>query len=100
MLHPTKAGNYYKTEVNHRTAHFDQGKPFNGLCPKPFVGCVPTAMGIIMKFFRYPAAGTGTLPSYSYEYDGESGSITGYPLGHAYLWDKIKDDYSGGYTQE
>ena len=104
VQYATKAGADYKTAVHHNTALFDQGAPFNGFCPviggSSAVGCVPVAMGIIMEFFKYPAKGSGTLPSYTYEYGGYSGSVDGFALGHEYQWDKIKDSYSKGYTKE
>lgn len=103
--YPTKAGSDFKPEVKHQTALFNQSKPFNLYCPtfngkEGLTGCVPTAMCIIMRFFQYPAAGTGSLPSYSYEYQGEAATVNGFDLGHAYEWDKIKLDYTKGYTQE
>ena len=104
--YPTKAGNKFKPEVKHETALFNQGNPFNLYCPtisgggRGYTGCVPTAMCIVMRFFKHPAAGTGSLPSYEWEYQGEKGSVAGYDLGYPYQWDKMRLDYGKGYTQE
>jgi len=51
---------------------WDQGKYYNGMCPSDpqgpggrcYAGCVATAMGQVMNYFRWPLTGTG---SYSYE---------------------------------
>lgn len=41
-------------------AKWDQGTFYNSLCPgNSVVGCVATAMGIIMKYWNYPPAGSG-----------------------------------------
>ncbi len=47
---------------------WDQGKYYNNLCPltangpdgHAWAGCVPTAMGQIMNYYRFPASGTGS----------------------------------------
>ena len=48
---------------------WDQDKPYNKLCPgtgtnKAYTGCVATAMAQVMKFWEWPANGTG---SHSYK---------------------------------
>lgn len=55
------------------TTKWDQGRYFNTHCPADpagtdghvVVGCVATALGQLMNYFRYPATGTG---SYGYEH--------------------------------
>jgi len=47
-----------------------QTAPFNLLCPminntQTVTGCVATAMAQIMRYFKYPATGSGTAGSYS-----------------------------------
>lgn len=87
------------------TPVWGQGEPFNDLAPmvdgkKAVAGCVPLTMGMICRFFRYPAAGSGTLAGYVYMSDaGTTQDVPGHELGHAYDWDKIKLDYSE-YTAE
>jgi hypothetical protein len=54
------------------TSNWDQGKYYNEMCPVDpagpsghcYTGCVATAMGQVMNYFRWPETGTG---SYSYE---------------------------------
>ena len=103
----TKAdGASYLPAVVHVTPTWSQTEPFNRLTPKvdgenAVIGCVPLAMGMIMRFYRYPAKGSGMLSSYSYTMDnGTVCRIDGFELGHPYEWDKIKFDYKDGYTEE
>lgn len=65
-----------------------QYSPFNDLVPKigdktPPIGCVPTAIAIVMRYHKWPNQGTGTLPSYDYS----DYHIEGFPLDHSYDWD-------------
>ena len=54
------------------TSTWNQGKFYNEMCPEDpagpgghcYAGCVATAMGQVMNYFRWPDTGTG---SYSYE---------------------------------
>lgn len=102
----TKAGDGYQPAVKLNTPAWNQNEPFNRLTPivngkHTVIGCVPLAMGMVMRFFGYPASGSGSLPSYSYTMDnGTTCSIDGFELGHAYEWDKIKFNYKEGYTEE
>lgn len=101
----TKAGNGYKPAVKWDTPVWTQSKPFNDLAPVKdgkhcAIGCVPLAMGMLMRFFGYPLKGEGTLPSYSYEIDGVTYPIDGFELGHPYDWDNVKYDYRQSYTDE
>lgn len=87
-----------------RTALWDQGDPYNKKCIikdntqktyTAYTGCCPTAVAIVMRYHKWPASGTGTLPGYTYEKviekDGEKKSITvsGYRLEHSYNWDNM-----------
>lgn len=103
----TKAGeNGYQPAVKHETAEWGQKDPFNRLAPtiggkKAVSGCVPLAMSMLARFFRYPAAGTGTMPGYSYTSDaGTVQAIEGYTLGEPYRWDKMKMRYTESFTEE
>lgn len=47
------------------TALWDQGSPYNELCPTVrgqycYTGCVATAMAEVMYYFQYPTTGTGS----------------------------------------
>lgn len=68
---------------------WDQGDPYNSLCPydssggfRTVVGCVATAMAMIMKYWEYPTFGRG---SYSY-YDYGLGTISADFGQTTYLW--------------
>jgi hypothetical protein len=86
--------------VQLQTAKWDQGHPFNDLVPeinglKPPIGCVATAIAIVMKYHKWPHRGTGTLPSYDYWLGGQNNPyhVEGFALGHEYDWEKMPDDY-------
>ena len=86
------------------TAHWNQYAPYNNLAPKlngkdcP-IGCVATAMAIIMRYHQWPEKGTGTLPGY-YWIDGDVW-IEGYALDHTYDWSQMPLKYEEGkYTAE
>lgn len=102
----TKADGAILPAVKHVTPIWSQSEPFNRLTPMvdgkhAVIGCVPLAMGMIMRFYGYPGKGEGTLSSYSYTMDnGSSCQIDGFDLGHPYEWDKIKYNYKEGYTEE
>ena len=57
------------SQVDLHTALWAQEYPFNMYCPTisgtpAITGCVATAIAIVMKYYNYPAKGTGTLPAY------------------------------------
>lgn len=70
------------------TPTWSQETPFNNAIPgHPLAGCVGTAMASIMKYYNYPAQGTGS-------FDGVSFDV-------AYDWDNMRtDNYRSGYSQE
>lgn len=73
------------------TAEWNQDEPYNIFCPEKdgrqaYTGCVPTAAAIIMRYHEWPDAGTGTLPSYSSFFDGNSYTENEIELGHSYDW--------------
>ena len=89
------------------TAKWDQDAPYNDLCPdvsgrgRAVTGCTNTATATIMYYHKWPAAGHGDLPEYSYSVSGHRYTIPGHSLGHPYQWDKMLYTYSPGrYTQE
>lgn len=55
------------------TTQWDQGSYYNALCPvdaagpsgRVYAGCVATAMGQVMNYYKYPAQGTGSNSYYS-----------------------------------
>ncbi len=89
-------------EVEIETALWGQGEPFNRLCPevdggRSVTGCVATAISIIMRHYKYPAAGHGVLPDYSYITNkNHSRTQEGHALGETYQWDRMPLKYSLG----
>lgn len=74
------------------TAHWDQGTPFNDLCPlkgqtRTVTGCVATAVGIIMKYHNWPKKGTGRI---TYTSTTESLGVSA-DLNTAYDWQNMPD---------
>ena len=92
-----------------RTAQWSQGSPFNDLTPeiggkKTPIGCVATAVAIIMRYHCWPSMGTGILPGYDF-WDSANQTyrhIDDIPLDHVYNWDLMPDGYyhSQEYTDE
>lgn len=87
------------------TALWSQEEPYNDLCPivngetkRSVVGCVATAMAIVMQSNRWPAAGKGVIGGYT------TGSretyIPAYSIDkHTYDWDVMSDkNVVGGKT--
>ena len=70
------------------TPNWSQEAPFNSLIPgKPLVGCVGTAMATVMKYYNWPASGSGSFGDvdFNVEYD----------------WNSMRaDNYRSGYTAE
>ena len=90
--------------VKLETALWDQFAPYNNLAPKldgkecP-IGCVATAMGIIMRYHQWPEKGTGKLPDYYWE-DAHT-TVEGHALGHTYDWSQMPLKYEKvKYTEE
>ena len=74
---------------------YDQGDPYNRKCPvlnnegRSVTGCVATAMAQVMRFYQYPACGTGTS-----KYSGNNGETTYDFSQHPFNWSQILEDYS------
>lgn len=68
------------------TPQWRQEAPFNKFIPgQRLVGCVGTAMGIIMKYYEYPASGEGSYNGVDFEV--------------AYDWSNMRNDaYRTSYT--
>lgn len=82
--------------IQHKTALWNQGSPYNGLCPydgavRSVTGCVATAMAIIMKYHEWPDAGEGTLPAYTTSSRGIE--VDAIELGYKYDWDNMLMSY-------
>ena len=87
------------------TTAWAQESPYNQLCPTvgggfwgtstPMTGCVATAMAQILNYFEYPAASVGKG---LYSTDGQT--FKSVDTKTAFKWDKMRDRYSLGYSQE
>jgi len=80
------------------TSTWDQGKYYNEMCPADpagpsghcYTGCVATAMGQVMNYFRWPDTGTG---SYSYECP-PYGTLSADFGNSSYQWDLMETSLS------
>ena len=80
------------------TSNWDQGKYYNEMCPADpagpsghcYTGCVATAMGQLMDYFRWPDTGTG---SYSYECP-PYGTLSADFGNSSYQWDLMETSLS------
>lgn len=74
---------------------WNQNSPYNDLCPeidgdRTLAGCVNIALAQIMRFYKYPAKGSG---SHYYEWNGTRLSVDFSKS--EYKWDLMKPFYSG-----
>ena len=81
---------------------YDQGAPFNWQCPgignnRCLTGCVATAIAQLMRYYRYPAVGTGTF-TFTPGATGQQVTVDLQKM--PFEWDEMLDDYSGDYTQK
>ncbi|MDR2495553.1 MAG: thiol protease/hemagglutinin PrtT [Tannerellaceae bacterium] len=92
-------------EARIQTAIWDQNDPYNIMCPKDGrsitqTGCVATAMGIVMKYHRWPVRGQGSI-KYSTKTKNISVSAT---FNVDYQWDSMLATYNrsggGSWTQQ
>ncbi len=88
---PTKASPHYLQGVPALiSTRWDQGTPFNNLCPvidekHCLTGCVATAIGQIMKYWEWPVTGKG-YASATVESEVVHGSLE-----HAYQWELMRN---------
>ena len=79
--------------------NYDQGTPYNNKCPylnggRAVTGCVATAMAQVMRYYQYPANGTGTF-TYTGGNDGaRTINLEDYPFD----WNNMLEEYQHGYT--
>ena len=93
-----------------KTALWDQGTPFNDLCPiatgdntRSYTGCVATAMSIIARYHSWPEKGKGVIGGYTA--DPYNSYIAPYSIdNHVYEWEKMPlnttDDNVDSWTSE
>ena len=88
----------------YETAAWDQGSPYNNLCPKDggassYTGCAATALAIVLRHHCYPAHGTGTTPAYTT--GSKSIKVAANPVSeHNYDWDNMPLKYTSSWTDE
>ena len=80
------------------SATWDQGAPYNNLCPtksgeRCVTGCVATAAAQVMYANQWPKKGTS---SHSYTWNGQT--LSAYFSKTTYQWSNMLDDYSGSST--
>ena len=96
----------YANEKKYETATWGQDDPYNIYCPRyndelSATGCVATATAIVMRCHKWPEAGHGELPSYTYIDDEEiERSINGLTLGNVYDWDNMPLKVNSGTSLE
>ncbi|MBE0637172.1 MAG: C10 family peptidase [Bacteroidales bacterium] len=81
------------------TSKWNQGKFYNELCPvdpggpggRCYAGCVATAMGQVMFYFRHPQTGMGSYSYYLPEYDTISANFEN----TTYRWQEMVNQLSG-----
>ena len=84
------------------TATWNQDNPYNAMCPEDeqgpgdrvYVGCVATAMSMIMHYWRYPLVGTGSNSYYYYPY----GTISADFGATEYNWNAMTDNIDNDYV--
>ncbi len=83
--------------------NYDQGYPYNELCPDPwdygwntYTGCVATALAQIARFYEHPVQGTGSIT-----YEGDLGTFSQDFSQSVYDWDNMLGDYQqNSFTEE
>lgn len=73
---------------------YDQGTPYNDLCPilnggRAVTGCVATAMAQVMRYWRYPQVGTGTAT-----YSSSKGATQYNFSDHPFDWNNMLETYT------
>lgn len=91
------------------TSRWNQGDPYNLQTPSyvangytyehSATGCVATAMAQIMYYWKWPQAQTTAIPSYSYNWSGNSRTMPELPP-VTFQWDKMTDVYNSSSTAE
>lgn len=79
------------------TSNWDQGTPYNSLCPKDgtdlsITGCVATAMAQILYYYKYPEKTLKEIPGYTT--NTRKFKIAATPV-TTFDWDHMLDNYSG-----
>lgn len=101
MVEPIRADSRLdlaSTEKVLNTAQWGQGEPYNIYCPydndiQCVTGCVATAMSIVMRYYKWPEQGKGTIPAYTTK--TKSIHVNGIDInGFMYNWDNMPEQKS------
>jgi len=80
---PKYASQFKASEKKLKTVPYNQGKPYNNMCPDgSWAGCVAAAMAIVTKYHEWPSVGRG---EHSYEWNGKT---LGMDFDFDFNWDK------------
>ena len=84
------------------TSTWNQGAPYNGMCPvidgkQAPTGCGNTAMAQVINYYKYPAQTVTAIPAYTTE--TKHIDMPGMPVTDI-DWANMLDDYSGNETAE
>lgn len=102
LIPDNEKDNIGEVKIQLDTPQWDQGKPYNDLCPvmngkvAPS-GCVMTATAILMRFHQWPLKGIGVVPGYTTDAYGYK--LSERKLGHIYDWEDMPYIYKS-YTSK
>ena len=92
------------------SSRWNQGSPYNGMTPSyvdqnsgqynehSATGCVATATTQIMYYWKWPQDATKTIPSYTYNWSGNSKTMPSLPP-VVFDWASMKDTYGNNDSQ-
>lgn len=95
----TKRSDARKPIAPMTATRWDQGSPYNDLCPvrddkKTFTGCVATAFAQVMNYHKFPQKGTGSV---SYIWNGGTMSMDFSTV--TFDWQNMTDAYTASSTE-
>lgn len=96
---PSRGNNPISSVEPMLTSKWNQGKFYNELCPadpggpggRTYAGCVATAMGQVMYYFRHPQTGAGSYSYYHPVYDTISANFEN----TSYRWPEMVNQLAG-----
>lgn len=101
----SRAANIGEVVLEVPSAKWDQTEYYKEECPiidgqRAITGCTATAMAIVLKAREWPDKGEGTIPAYSYQWEGRTYNIPSQELGHSYDWDLMPMKLTASSTPE
>ncbi len=109
ILREAKQTNVVAPLLGKENINYDQETPYNLTCPtykgedgsdvKTITGCAATAMAQILRYYKYPAATTATIPAYTTK--AQKIQMPAIPAGTTFDWDHMLSVYKKkAYTDE